>query len=487
LTPAALELRGIVKRFGSVHALRGADFILAPGEVHALLGENGAGKSTLMHIAYGLLEADAGELLLDGSPVRIGSPREARRRGIGMVHQHFTSIGRLSVEENLRLRTMQDDAGRCRTMRLGEGLDPRAMVETLSVAEKQRLEILMALAAEARVLLLDEPTAVLAPSEVEELLGSVRAFAVAGGAVVLITHKLHEALAGADRVTVLRRGETVYSGPIAGATRETLAEAMLGAGPPPAAVSSSGLRIPASPSQRPLILAKGLEVLPLEGRGPGVAGASLEVHGGEIVGLAAVGGNGHRELLLALAGLLRAVAGRLEVARPLALVPEDRSSEGLIPALSLAENVVLEFGGRAPWVRGIWLDWRLAQGFTAELLREHAVDAAGPDAPAATLSGGNQQKLVLGRALARKPRVLLAENPTRGLDIRASAVVAERLRAVAAGGAAVLLYSSDLDEVLALADRVLVMHGGRVREAPPGAGREVVGRLMLGEEGRPAG
>lgn len=482
--PPALELRGISKRFGSVHALHGADFVVAPGEVHALLGENGAGKSTLMGVAYGLVRPDAGEIRIAGRSAAPRSPRDAQRMGIGMVHQHATAIPALTVAENVALAARWPLAPatlRRRvlelTTRLGLPLDPDARAESLTIALKQRLEIVKALAAEARVLLLDEPTAVLAPSEAEEFLALVRRFAAGGGAAVLITHKLDEAIRAADRVTVIRHGNVVLTGPAAEQSATSLAQAMIGEAPIDAPRRVRAL----SRTGSPLVRVERLRVA-RDGAEPDAPAAvrdvDLAIAAGEIVGIAAVEGNGQRELMRVVAGVLPVSEGVAHVAQPVAFVPEDRTTEGLIPELSLAENVTLGLPD-APWIRRGHIDWRAALARTGDLLETHDVRSAGPGAPAASLSGGNQQKLVLARELARAPRVVVAENPTRGLDVHAAAQVHARLRAAAEAGAAVLLYSSDLDEVLSTADRVVVMTGGKLIDVPEGAGREEIGRLML--------
>jgi simple sugar transport system ATP-binding protein len=485
VTPA-LELSGIHRRFGPVHALRGADFSLLPGELHALLGENGAGKTTLMHIAAGLLRPDAGEVRIEGVARGGLSPRIARRLGLGMVHQHFTSVPAFTVAENVALAAGWPVAPgplreRVRALgeRVGLPLDPDARVERLSVGLRQRLEIVKALASDARTLLLDEPTAVLAPAEVDELLGVIRRFTGSGGAAVLITHKLDEALAAADRVTVLRRGAVVLSAAVAGLDAATLAAAMIGESDPgdrPEYPASEPARTGgASPSVR----VESLDVARDGGIGIAVRGASLVVWPGEIVGLAAVEGNGQRELLRAIAGRIPPLRGTRAVAEPVGFIPEDRTTEGLIPEMSLTENVVLGSSPSDPGIRGRTIDWRQAEARTATLLEEYAVTAPGPGAPAAALSGGNQQRVVIARELSRLPRVVVAENPTRGLDIRATATIHARLRRAAADGAALLFHSSDLDEVLELAGRVVVMNRGAVVEAPPGATREEIGALML--------
>jgi simple sugar transport system ATP-binding protein len=477
-----LRLEGIEKRYGPVHALRGADFTLYPGEVHALLGENGAGKTTLMQVADGLVRPDAGRIRVGDADRSALTPSEARRLGIGMVHQHFTGIPAFTVAENVALATgwpVTPGALRERVRQAGERiglpLDPDVRTGRLSVGLKQRLEIVKAVAADARILLLDEPTAVLAPAEVAELLDVIRRFTASGGAAVLITHKLDEALAAADRVTVLRRGAVVVQALRGELDPAGLAAAMIGGEPVPRSPGA----VPSRTDGPPAIRAEALEVARESGYGLALRQGSLEVRPGEIVGVAAVEGNGQRELLRAVAGRVHPLRGRLEVARPVAFIPEDRTSEGLIPELTLTENVVLGSGTDAPWTRGGRIDWRAAERHTAELLRAYDVVAAGPRAPASSLSGGNQQKVVIARELSRRPRVVVAENPTRGLDLRATAAVHARLREAAEAGAAVLVHSSDLDEVLELAGRVLVVSRGVVAEPGAAAGREEIGAMML--------
>jgi general nucleoside transport system ATP-binding protein len=486
VTAPALELRGIQKRFGPVHALRGADFALMPGELHALLGENGAGKTTLMHVAYGLTRPDGGEIRVGGARAALPSPRAARRLGIGMVHQHFTSVPALSVAENVALAAgwpVEPKALRERVRalseRIGLPLDPGASAGSLTVGLKQRLEIVKALATETRILLLDEPTAVLAPGETDELLQVVRSFTSRGGAAVLITHKLDEALAAADRVTVLRRGEVVFAGPVAGQTAASLSAAMIGeTGAAEPMVLGAAPR--AGPRDGPVLVHLSGADIPREGgAGLAVRQATLAVQAGEIIGVAAVEGNGQRELLRAIAGRLQPLGGSLEVAGPVGFIAEDRTTEGLIPDFSLTENVVLGATGEEPWIRRRGIDWAAARDYTSHLLTDFGIVSPGPDAPAVALSGGNQQKVVAARELARSPRVVVAEDPTRGLDIRAAGAIHQRLRAAATGGAAVLVHSSDLDEVLVLADRVVVMSRGRLIEVPPGATRGAIGELMV--------
>ena len=484
MTAPALELNAIEKHFGSVHALRGADFVLAAGEVHCLLGENGAGKTTLMHVAYGLVRPDAGEIRIGGRRQRVHSPRNARAHGVGMVHQHFTSVPAFTVAENVALAAGWPPApaslhprGRELCERVGLPLDPAEPAGRLSVGLRQRLEIVKAVAGDARVLLLDEPTAVLAPAEIEELLQVIRRFTVGGGSVVLITHKLDEALAAADRVTVLRRGTVVGSGPTAQWNARSLTAAMIGSEPTePVGETAATPRVP---GERILIRAESLEVARENGRGLAVRQVSLTVHAGEVVGIAGVEGNGQRELLRAVAGRLRPLGGRLEVAGPVGFIPEDRVSEGLVPEFTLTENVVLASTADDTWISRGRIDWAEARGWTAGLLERYGVVAPGPEAPAWSLSGGNQQRVVVARELSRAPAVVVAENPTRGLDIRATREIHRQLLAMARRGTAVLLHSSDLDEVLALADRVVVASRGALIPAAPAATRAEIGALML--------
>ncbi|MGH7703091.1 MAG: ABC transporter ATP-binding protein [Gemmatimonadales bacterium] len=476
-----LELHGIDKRFGPVRALTAVDFSLAPGEFHALLGENGAGKSTLMHIAFGMQHPDRGVVLLDGRPCGFRSPRDARRSGLGMVHQHFTSVPGLTVAENIALAAGWAVQPRSLLARVRElmarmrlELDPGRRVALLTVAEKQRLEILKALAGDTRILLLDEPTAVLSLLEAEELLAVIRRYTEQGGAAVLITHKLEEALRATDRVTVLRRGAVTFTGLTAGQTPTSLAAHMIGADLVRRPVSRDRAIGPAR------ITCEELDVARERGPGLAVRQASLEVFGGEIVGIAGVEGNGQRELLRVIAGLRRPAAGRLKVSPPVAFVPEDRTTEGLVYSFTLVENVVLGTGANEPWIRGAWLDWTQARRSTEELMRSFGIQAPSPETTAQALSGGNQQKLVVARALMPGPQVVVAENPTRGLDVRATWEIQARLREATASGASVLVYSSDLDEVLELADRTYVLVEGRLRATPRGATRAEVGAMMLG-------
>ncbi len=492
MTAPALELKGVDKRFGARQALSSVDFRLMPGTIHALLGENGAGKSTLMHIAYGMARADRGTVCVDGIERRIRTPRDARQAGIGMVHQHATAIPSFTVAENVALaagwkvrpRELTDRVEAV-CARLNLPLDPARPADQLSIALKQRLEIVKALAADARILLLDEPTAVLAPAEAEALLATIGQFAGQGGSVVLITHRLREALAHADVITVLRRGVVTLEGVPSDLTPRALATAMVGLDAAEL-LDHQVQRVPA-PADAPIAIGGiALEVLNEHRPGLAVRQASLSVRAGEIVAIAAVEGNGQRELLRALAGLLPVLRGRTEVVRPLAFIPEDRTTEGLIPALSLVENMVLGLSDSPGWSGRGRVRWKQARERTAQLIEDFDISAPAVTRPAAALSGGNQQKLVLARALEQRPAAIIAEDPTRGLDVAAARAIHDRLRAAADAGAGVLVYSSDLDEVLALSDRVMVMQGGHLTEVmnhgPRVPGREEIGRLMLGAE-----
>jgi len=483
VTPPLLQLSGITKRFGPLEALRDVTFTLREGEIHALLGENGAGKSTLMNIAVGLLRPDAGTIAVNGAVQAVRNPLEARRLGIGMVHQHFTSIPALTVMENIALATgwplrRQELHGRVRAAaaEIGWDVDPEALVQELSAGLKQRLEIVKALATNARILLLDEPSSVLSPIDAELLLSIIRGLKTRGVSSVLITHKLAEATSVADRVTVLRRGQVVHTGAISQTDIQALAIHMLGE-PPPAPIPRNRTGGDVS------ITAANLAVERLGAGGSGVRDASFTARGGEVLGIAAVEGNGERELLRAIAGLARASAGRMTVAGPVSFIPEDRTTEALIGEFTLTENFVLSQGTAGPWVRNGWLDWPQAARRCADVIRAFAVQAPGPRAIARSLSGGNQQRMVIAGALERKPAVLVAENITRGLDVKATSEVHARLREAAAAGVCVVLHLADLDELVEIADRILVMVNGVLTEVSPEATRIEIGRRMLGMVG----
>ncbi len=479
-TPALL-LAGISKRYGAVAALEEATFTLRPGTVHALLGENGAGKTTLMRVAFGMVHPDAGSVHVQGRVVNLASPAAAIAAGIGMVHQHFTLVPPMTVAENIALggrgllRRGRSAALVYDVARItGFALDPASRVEDLPVGAQQRVEIAKALVRKARILVLDEPTAVLAPAEADDLLRWLRTFAAEGNAVVLITHRLPEALAVADDVTVLRRGRVVYTGRAADSSDASLTTAMIGV-ELLRSIDAGGAPV----TETVVFRADRLSVRDERGV-MRVHGASFSVRGGELVGVVGVEGAGHRELLRALAGRREAAGGVLDRPDMVGFVPEDRHHDAVLLDRPLAENVALRGAGR----RTGMIDWAAMRARTVSLMQAYDVRATSERAPVSALSGGNQQKLVLARELddtrgtSGAPLAIVAENPTRGLDVRATGEVHARLRAARDHGAAVVMYSSDLDEVLSLASRVLVAYAGTVRDVTPE--REVVGRAMLG-------
>jgi len=495
-----LELRGITKRFPGVVANDDVDFDLRRGEIHALLGENGAGKSTLMNILYGLYSPDAGEILLAGERIKLGSTRAAIEHGIGMVHQHFMLVPVLTVAENIVLAleprqagVLLDRAAAHRRVaelsaRRGLAVDPAARVDQITVGQQQRVEILKALYRGADILILDEPTAVLTPQETRDLFDVLRVLRDRGTSIVFITHKLNEVLEIADRITVLRRGRVVDTIPGGGATEEGLARMMVG--------REVLLRLEKRPAEpaAPLLQVEHLEVSDDRGL-PAVRDVSFDVLGGEIVGLAGVDANGQRELIEAIAGLRAVRTGRVVVAgrdvthagvrerleHGLALIHEDRHRRGLVLPFTLAENLALRDYRRPPSSRHGVLDPRAMVRRALRLLREFDVRGGTTSTPAGALSGGNQQKVVLARELGDEPKVLVAAQPTRGLDVGAIEFVHRRLVAQRDAGRAVLLVSLELDEILSLSDRVLVVYEGRiVGEYPPTASEDELGLAMTG-------
>ena len=464
-------------------ALAGARLRAYPGEVHAVLGENGAGKSTLAHILGGLVQPDRGDVLLRGTPVRLRSPREAARHGIGLVHQHFKLVPTFTALENVALTAARGlvlplEAMRRRAEEVAHAaqldVDLDARIEDLGVGARQRVEVLKLLYDEPAILVLDEPTAVLPPTEVDGLLATLRALADEGRTVVLIAHKLDEVLAVADRITVLRHGATVLEAARGEVTAERLTRAMVGdtdAGVP--------TRTQAAPGE-PVVRAEGLTHD--DSRGP-VRDISFTVLRGEIVGVAGVEGNGQRTLALLLAGRLRPDRGTLEQSGKAAFVPQDRIHEGTAQSLDLSENTALGSWRDAPFRQGALMDWRAVRQRAAAVVERYDVRTDGLDRAVATLSGGNQQKLVVGREIMRGPDLLVVENPTRGLDVGAAAAVQRaflELRDRGGDAPGIVIFSTDLDEVLALADRIFVMVRGRLVPVPGDPPtRHAIGAAML--------
>lgn len=475
----ALSMRGVTKRFGGTVALDGANLDLRPGTLHALLGENGAGKTTLMRLAFGMLFPDAGTIETNGIARRWRSSADAIAAGVGMVHQHFLLVPAMTVAENVALgdrglmRGFDPRAAADRVRRIGEetglALDPAARVADMPVGAQQRLEIVKALARDASILILDEPTAVLSPSESQELYAWLRGFTARGRSVVLITHKVREALSISDEVTVLRRGRTVLTGNPHALGEAAVINAMIGApaasAPPAPATGSAPGAVTISIERISVADERGVTRL---------REATMQVRAGEIVGVAGVEGAGQYELLRVLAGRLQPRAGSVRLPNRIGFVPADRLRDALIPSMTLVENLALKEAGDA---RGT-MPWAEYRARATETMRAHDVRAAGAFVPASALSGGNQQKFVLGRELEGSPHALVAENPTRGLDIRATEHVLGELRAARAAGVAVVLYSSDLDEVLSVADRMIVCFDGRTSELPVDA--EAVAHAMVG-------
>ena len=470
----ALVLRDVRRSFGHTIALDGASCTVRRGTIHALLGENGAGKTTLMRIAFGLLAPDAGELWVNGARTTLRSSRDGIALGLGMVHQHFMLVPAMTVAENVALGgrgRFDRDGTAARVAAIGKdaglGIDATSRVADLPVGAQQRLEIIKALAHDARVLILDEPTAVLSPSEGADLLQWSRRFAAGGGTIVLITHKLRDAMEFADDVTVLRRGRTVLAGNRRDITEAQVIAALVGdVGP---TLAANRPRTTTRPTDAARVLGlDGVDYVDKQGV-TRLRDVTLDVRAGEVLGVIGVEGAGQHELLRILAGRLEPTRGRATRPARVGFIPEDRLHDALIPELTLTENLALARAGTA---RGR-LPWDATRHATAEILRDFDVRADGTESLARTLSGGNQQKFVVGRERHLAGSALVAENPTRGLDLRASARVLSEIAGV--GGTpppAVVMYSSDLDEVLAVATRVVACFNGSVLEVTPAADPE---------------
>ena len=497
-----MEMRGITKRFPGVLANDRVDFDVRSGEVHALLGENGAGKSTLMKILYGLYHQDEGEIWLNGQVVVIDSPADAIRNGIGMIHQHFMLVPTLTVTENVALglkssRGPLTDLHRvkARIQELAElyGLhvDPDCLVWQLSVGQQQRVEIIKALYRGAALLILDEPTAVLTPQEVDEFFVTLQQMKRDGHALIFISHKLHEVIQLCNRVTVLRDGRSIGTTLVEGTTKQRLAEMMvgrpMGMQPQKAAVAPHEVRL----SLRDVMAQNDREQ-------PALRGVSFDVRAGEIVGLAGVSGNGQREVAEVIAGLRAVTQGEVSLggrvvtnqsprqimALGLSYIPEERMRDGMIRDFTVAENAILREFDQPPYARSGFLDRNAIQRSAREMVTSFNVKTPSLETPVKSLSGGNIQKLILAREISRKPQVIVAAQPTRGLDIGATEYVHARLLEQREHDTATLLISEDLDEILALSDRILVIFEGRIMGDVPRAEAtaEKLGLLMAGEE-----
>jgi general nucleoside transport system ATP-binding protein len=495
-----LEMHGITKRFPGIVANDHVDLDVRKAEVHALLGENGAGKSTLMNILYGLYKPDEGEIRLAGEPVVFGSAKDAIRAGIGMVHQHFMLIPVMTVAENIVLGNeptregiILDERGAEERVReiskqYGLAVDPTALVSDITVGQQQRVEILKALYRGAEILILDEPTAVLTPQEAGELFEIVGSLREGGKSIIFISHKLNEVLEIADRITVLRRGKTIETVPREGATEESLARSMVG--------REVLLRVDKPPAQPGDVMLRVEDLHVLDDRGIAkVNGVSFDVRAGEIVGIAGVDGNGQSELIDAIAGLQKIRSGSVELAgrtydsasaremldAGLGHIPEDRQRRGLVLEFTIAENIALHDYAKSPDAKWGWLFPNRIVQRARGLIREFDVRGGGALSRAGTLSGGNQQKVVAAREIARDPKVLIAAQPTRGLDVGAIEFLHRRLIEERGEGRAILLVSLELDEILSLSDRILVLYEGEiVGEHAADVSEEEIGLEMLG-------
>jgi ABC-type uncharacterized transport system ATPase subunit len=495
-----LELRGITKRFGSLTANDHIDLTVEPGEIHCLLGENGAGKSTLMNVLYGLYQADEGEILLDDVVQHFAGPGDAMRAGIGMVHQHFMLIPVFTVAENVMLGHEETKFGgrldlaaaretvREISSRFGFHLDPDALVEDLPVGVQQRVEIIKALSRDAKVLVFDEPTAVLTPQETDELMAIMRNLRKDGTAIVFITHKLREVREVADRITVIRLGKVVgETSPTA--TNSEMASLMVGRAieltvtKPPSHIGGAALSV------------TGLSVVDVRGQVV-VDNVSFDVRAGEILAVAGVQGNGQTELTEALLGLQPKVTGEITLngssLRGLSIrqvldagagfIPEDRQEDGLIGEFTISENLMLDRSEHGPFVKWGTLQLNFLRSFAADKVTEFDVRTQGVDTLVDKLSGGNQQKVVLARELSRDLTLFVAAQPTRGLDVGSIEFVHERIIATRDSGIPVIVISTELDEVVALADRIAVMYRGSIVGIVPGSTpRDVLGLMMAGE------
>lgn len=498
-TPLVVEMRGIVKRFPGVLANDHADFDLRRGEIHALLGENGAGKSTLMNVLAGLYRQEAGTVLVKGQPVNFSSPRDAIQAGIGMVHQHFMLVPSQSVTENIllgldepRFRMQLPQYDRVITElsdRFGLHVDPSAKIWQLSVGEQQRVEILKMLYRGTEVLIMDEPTAVLAPQEIEDLFDTLRSMVAEGKSMIFISHKLQEVMAIADRVTVLQKGKVTAKGlETADITRQELARLMVGR----EVVFHIDKKV-----REPGDVVLEVENLHADNdKGlPALQGLSLQVRSGEILGLAGVAGNGQRELAQVISGLRKCTQGRVllngneisnrsaqfSIRQGLAYVPEDRTHVGTAPNLSMTDNVIMKKYRQAPIARGWAIDMNTATTFAEDLKQEYDIAIPTVETPVRLLSGGNLQRVILAREISGEPAMMVAVQPTRGLDVGAIEGVHRLLLSQRESGTAILLISEELEELFALSDRIAVIYEGQVMGEVTDEDLETIGLMMTGE------
>ncbi|CAB4683116.1 MAG: ATP-binding cassette domain-containing protein [Actinobacteria bacterium] len=494
-----LELRNITKRFGTLTANDNISLTLEPGEIHSLLGENGAGKSTLMNVLYGLLQPDEGQILIDGKEVKFAGPGDAMAAGIGMVHQHFMLIPVFTVAENVVLgheptgKIGNLDLNAARKLvkeisdRFGFDIDPDAKVQDLPVGAQQRVEIIKSLARNAKALVLDEPTAVLTPQETDELMDIMRGLAKSGTSIIFITHKLREVQQVADRITVIRQGKVVAS-PSPKASASELASLMVGR-----EVDLDVKRKPAKVGAETLVI-KDLTVLD-DRQHQMVDGVTFSVHDGEVLAIAGVQGNGQTELAEAILGLRKIHSGSIQVAgrdltrstvrevleAGLGYIPEDRKKDGLVSEFSIAENLMLDGSFGKPFAKGVQIDFAKRDEIAHKLIEEFDIRTPSAETLAKQLSGGNQQKVVVARELGRELKVLVASQPTRGVDVGSIEFIHEQIIAARDSGKSVLIISTELDEVLALADRIAVMYRGKiVGIVDSKTTREKLGKMMAG-------
>jgi general nucleoside transport system ATP-binding protein len=479
-----VQMKSIRKIFGNTRALDDVSLELGTGEVHALLGENGAGKTTLMNVLFGLYEPDGGEILVQGRETKINGPKEAISLGIFMVHQHFRLIGNFTALENIMLNAARGtllDYGTAEKLAkeasstYGLQVDLNAKIKQLPVGEQQRVELLKALSTHPKLLILDEPTSSLTPHEADSVLETIRKFAGQGLGVVFITHKIREVFAASDRITVLQQGKVVGRFRSKDVTEKELIELMMGTQEPPREILRQEVAAFEPSPRGPMLQVKDISVIGAQ-KERALRGVSFSISRGEILGVAGVSGNGQRELAEAVTGAIKIQSGKVifdgrdvtntspnkMLESGLGYIPEDRVADGLLPTMSVAENVFLGHENESPFRHGLLIDYKQAVAETMRVISSYSVKAEGPQAHAMTLSGGNLQKVLVARALLKTPKLLVAHDPTRGLDIKATRFVMQQLLAQRAAGAAILLISEDLDELISISDRICAIYKGEI-------------------------